>query len=291
MGPVEREPVDFVAVGLAILAIALAVLSATACEPPPDVMPMAGGADGGVVTIQQALGSWVHVVEGREIAWPATYENAAVMRASTSANLPYYFNSAHIGVIWEYSMGGAWTRVAGVPESHAGATTVSWLTIGTGQRGCFLNLGCVALSSPMADRTTYHHDATWARGWTPPGTDPVLPHPPVQLRRSYVVECPATGVYSRPVGYGTVIDLNTVPDQTNVSTIGHQPMAGVFGNIALWEAAAQDCNYATEAWSDLCFGICDCAHVPNLQTWHWPEPGNCDGNAQVVAMCANRCAH
>lgn len=50
-----RQRADLVGIALAIATIILGAMSFVGCEPPPDVMPMAGGADGGVVAIQQAL--------------------------------------------------------------------------------------------------------------------------------------------------------------------------------------------------------------------------------------------
>lgn len=206
--------------------------------------------DGGAV-IQQAVvtpGYMVSWAEDRQVSWYASYENYIMLKAPQHATLGYYMNSSHVGVLWEYQMGGAWTPVNSVAESHAYANQVSTKAVGSGLRGCFTNIGCVALPAPMVDTSVYHHSTTWNSNWTPPGTDPVLPHAPVYLRRKYVIECP-NGGYSRPFSYGVAIRLDNAPANVNVTTSAQPDASGVFRNTALWKTIAEDCVYGAESFT------------------------------------------
>lgn len=246
-----RQRADLVGIALAIATIILGAMSFVGCEPPPDVMLMAGGADGGVVAIQQAVTGQhtVNFSEDLEVSWNGSYETLIMSYPSVRARLPYYLNSAHVGVVWDYYMSGpAWVPVPSVSESHASNSTTSFKMVGSGQRGCWEGIGCVVLPAPVVDYTDYHHFATWNSAWTPPGTDPNLPHPPVYVRRRYVIECPG-GNYSRAFGYGTSVRLDTAGTSVNITVSGRTPTPGIWLAPGTWQGIADDCNYGQEIFT------------------------------------------
>lgn len=276
------------------LALAL-VLGALAGCSEPDGVPVAGepGPDGGVVATEQAVvgPTWVHFVEDRKVLWPVNYEMAAVLRSPNEGKMPYYFNSPNVYVTWEYQLdGGSWAPIAGMTPTPAQATVVDVLAIGNGLRGCFENVGCVALFTPMANSTSYHHDITWNRGWRPAGVDPNAPHT-VKLRRSYGIMCPDGHVAATSFAKGIGIDLATTPDQTIVTMTAQNPAAGAFGAATLWAAIADQCNYGQEAFAQRNYQMCDCRRNPPVYCFGWPNALNCNADSMFIQQCAGMCGH
>ncbi len=250
------------------------VLATAACDGrvDPQLVETEAAPDGGVVANKQAVvlpGYTINWNEDRWISWNATYEHFVSMQVLGRGKLQYYFNSPHVGVIWEWSMDeqATWHQLLGV-ESHANNSTTSIKQVGSGLRGCWEGIGCVTLPAPMVDWTVYHHQSTWNSGWTPPGTDPVLPHGPVSLRKRYVIECPTAGVYSRPLATGIAVRLDTAPQYLNIAYTSSAPASGVFIAPQQWKDIATDCNYGVEAFDNhtYCTTMTD-MHFPYCFTW------------------------
>jgi hypothetical protein len=290
--------------GLRALAFvaALAAVAAVAgvlggCDGRADPQLVEAAPDGGVVATQQAIinpGYYVNWSEDKRVSWNASYDHRIALWFPGNGNLTYYFNSSHVGVTWEWSMdyGSTWNAVTNVPESHANASMVSTISVGSGDRGCFTNVGCVAIPTPMTDWTVYHHFATWANNWAPAGTDPVLPHPPVYLRKRYVIECPTTGVYSRPFATGVAVRLDTAPQYLNVAYTATAPASGLFIDTPTWQAIADDCDFGQEAFTSKTYTECVCGLSPPTMCQQWPgQSYPCNAGDYGTAFCTAKCGH
>lgn len=250
------------------------VLLAAACEGrvDPQLVDNEAASDGGVVATSQAVtmpGYTINWNEDHVVSWNATFEHYIMMQMPGRSKLQYYFNSAHIGVQWEWSMdgGASWSLVTNVARSHAFNSTTSVKAVGSGYRGCWEAIGCVPIPAPMVDWTVYHHQTTWNSAWVPPGTDPVLPHPPVYLRKRYVVEC-MNGDTSRPFANGIAIRLDTAPAQLNIAYTSSAPASGVFIAPNTWASIAKDCLYGEDAFFQRTYCTNDTqSSTPYCFTW------------------------